>query len=111
MEGLLASATLYGEFMEKYVYSESAVDNKIHYNHSEKGLFVYDTSSIISVWGWQLTYSLMVPLIMMVEVFTALKTSLIRSKYLNNSHFYKALSLQHWHFRILAMNIIKLCCI
>ena len=28
MEGLLASATLYGEFMEKYVYSESAVDNK-----------------------------------------------------------------------------------
>ena len=82
----MASATLYGEFMEKYVYSESAVDNKINYKHSEKGFFVYDTGSIISVWGWQLTYSLMVPLIMLVEVFTAVKTSLIRSaEYLTNN--------------------------
>ena len=68
MEGLLASATLYGEFMEKYVYSESPVENKINYKHAEKGFFVYDAGSIISVWGWQLTYSLMVPFIMFVEV-------------------------------------------
>ena len=69
MKGLLASATLYGEFMEKYVYSESPVENKINYKHAEKGFFVYDAGSIISVWGWQLTYSLMVPFIMFVEVF------------------------------------------
>ena len=68
MKGLLASATLYGEFMEKYVYSESAVENKINYKQAEKGFFVYDVGSIISVWGWQLTYSLMVPFIMFVEV-------------------------------------------
>ena len=83
----MASATLYGEFMEKYVYSESNVDNKINYKHSEKGFFIYDTGSIISVWGWQLTYSLMVPLIMLMEVFTAVKTSLIRSEYLNENQF------------------------
>ena len=78
MEGLLASAHLYGEFMEKYVYSERTVEDEILYQRAEKGLFVYDVGSVISVWGWQLLYSLMVPLIMLVEVFTAAKTSLIR---------------------------------
>ena len=42
MEGLLASATLYGEFMEKYVYSESAVDNK-------ELIETYDMTSVICI--------------------------------------------------------------
>ena len=78
MEGLLASAHLYGEFMEKYVYSERTVENEFLYQHAEEGLFVYDVGSVISVWGWQLLYSLMAPLIMLMEVFMATKTSLIR---------------------------------
>ena len=42
MEGLLASAHLYGEFMEKYVYSERTVENEFLYQHAEEALFVYE---------------------------------------------------------------------
>ena len=79
MEGLLASARLYGEYMESYLWTEEEVEGPFSKSDfSVPGFFVYDVSNVISVWGWQLTYTALVPFIMIVEIVSAVKTSMIR---------------------------------
>ena len=39
---------------------------------------LFSLASVISVWGWQLTYTALVPFIMFVEIFSAVKTSIVR---------------------------------
>ena len=79
MEGLLSSATLYGEYMESYLWTEEEVEGPFSKSdYYTPGFFVYDVSSVISVWGWQLTYTALVPFIMVVEIINAAKTSFIR---------------------------------
>ena len=79
MEGLLASARLYGEYMESYLWTEEEVEGRFSKSDfSVPGFFVYDVSNVISVWGWQLTYTALVPFIMIVEIVSAVKTSMIR---------------------------------
>ena len=80
MEGLLASARLYGEYMENYLWTEQEVEARgfTKSDYYVPGFFVYDVSSVISVWGWQLTYTALVPFVMVVEIISAVKTSLIR---------------------------------
>ena len=79
MEGLLASARLYGEYMESYLWTEEEVQGRFSKSDfSVPGFFIYDVSNVISVWGWQLTYTALVPFIMIVEIVSAVKTSMIR---------------------------------
>ena len=79
MEGLLASARLYGEYMESYLWTEEEVQGQFSKSDfSVPGFFVYDVSNVISVWGWQLTYTALVPFLMIVEIVSAAKTSMIR---------------------------------
>ena len=79
MEGLLASARLYGEYMESYLWTEEEVQGRFSKSDfSVPGFFMYDVSNVISVWGWQLTYTALVPFVMIVEIVSAVKTSMIR---------------------------------
>ena len=70
---------LYGEVMESYLWTEEEVEGKFPKSDFQKpGFFVYDVTSWISVWGWQLTYTALVPFLMFVEIFAAVKTSIVR---------------------------------
>ena len=70
---------LYGEYMESYLWTEEEVEGKFSKSDFQvPGFFVYDVASVISVWGWQLTYTALVPFIMLVEIFSAVKTSIVR---------------------------------
>ena len=90
VEGLLATASLYGDYMEQYVYCEEAIDEdekeemmkKEQRKEGEKVVKLnassYNVSSVLSVVGWQLLYSLLIPINMFKEIGAVGKMSSIR---------------------------------
>ena len=90
VEGLMATASLYGDYMEQFVYTEEAIDEdekeemmkKEQRKEGEKVVKLnassYNVSSVLSVVGWQLLYSLLTPINMFKEIGAAGKMSSVR---------------------------------
>ena len=92
VDGLLATASLYGDYMEQYVYCEEEIneDEKEEMMKKEQrkdgedqeevkpNASSYNVSSVLSVVGWQLLYSLLTPINMFKEIGAAGKMSSVR---------------------------------
>ena len=89
VDGLLATASLYGEYMEQYVYCEEEIEEeekemmkkqqrKEGEEEVKPNASSYNVSSVLSVVGWQLLYSLLTPINMFKEIGAAGKMSSIR---------------------------------
>ena len=91
VDGLLATASLYGDYMEQYVYCEEEIEEdekemmkKEQRKDGEDQEEVkprassYNVSSVLSVVGWQLLYSLLTPINMFKEIGAAGKMSSVR---------------------------------
>ena len=80
MEGLQASAKLYGEYVEKYVHVENKMDDVTPVDENDKtsNTLSYDASSILSVLAYQVCYIIICPLVGLKEMGIAMRDSLIR---------------------------------
>ena len=86
----MATASLYRDYMEQYVYCEEAIDEdekeeimkkeqrKEGEEEVKPNASSYNVSSVLSVVGWQLLYSLLTPLNMFKEIGAAGKMSSVR---------------------------------
>ena len=87
VDGLLATASLYGDYMEQYVYCEEEIEEEEKMQLMKKGedqeevkprASSYNVSSVLSVVGWQLHISLLTPINMFKEIGAAGKMSSVR---------------------------------
>ena len=92
VDGLLATASLYGDYMEQYVYCEEEIEEEEKMQLMKKEqrkdgedqeevkprASSYNVSSVLSVVGWQLLYSLLTPINMFKEIGAAGKMSSVR---------------------------------
>ena len=82
MEGLQSSASLYGEFIEQYVYREEELGQEDKTGLCNDPPFPpppgYSVTSLTRVLLWQMVYSLLTPIIMLAEIGAAGRMAIIR---------------------------------